>query len=121
MPVPLWVGKLNKRVFNPREISKGIRPVLIHEGRQSGKTFKTPLDAHPVDGGFIFIAVYGPRSDWVRNILAKGSARLEIDGALIDLVNPRLIDGHTARAEIGAGTKAPVLRIDDYLRMDVAA
>ena len=50
MPVPLWVGKLNKRVFNPREISKGIRPVLIHEGRQSGKTFRTPRDAHPVDG-----------------------------------------------------------------------
>lgn len=51
MPVPKWVAKVNKRVFNPREIRRGNRPVLTHIGRSSGKIFQTPLDAHAVDGG----------------------------------------------------------------------
>ena len=70
MPVPKWIAKVNKRVFNPREIRKGKRPVLIHTGRASGKTFYTPLDAHRVDDGYVFIVMYGAdKSDWVKNIL----------------------------------------------------
>ncbi|MGI9642566.1 MAG: nitroreductase/quinone reductase family protein, partial [Acidimicrobiia bacterium] len=80
MAIPKWVAKVNKRVFNPREINKGVRPVLTHVGRKSGNTYQTPLDAHAVDGGHIFIANYGPDSDWVQNILASGTASLRVDG-----------------------------------------
>ncbi|MFB9301312.1 hypothetical protein [Kibdelosporangium philippinense] len=55
---------MNKRVFNPGAIARGKRPVLTHIGRTSGTTYRTPLDAHPVDGGYLFILVYGSRSDW---------------------------------------------------------
>jgi len=57
MPMPKWWGHVNKRVFNPGQIKKGVSPVLTHVGRASGRTFQTPLDAHPVDGGYIFILV----------------------------------------------------------------
>lgn len=64
MPMPKWLTHVNKRVFNPGAIARGKRPVLTHIGRTSGTTYRTPLDAHPVDGGYLFILVYGSRSDW---------------------------------------------------------
>ncbi len=76
MPMPRWWGHVNKRVFNPRAISSGKWPVLTHVGRTSGTTYRTPLDAYPVEGGYVFILVYGSGSDWVQNVLKAGSARL---------------------------------------------
>jgi hypothetical protein len=57
MPMPRWWGHLNKRVFNPRAIASGKWPVLTHVGRTSGQTYHTPLDAHPVDNGYLFVLV----------------------------------------------------------------
>lgn len=122
MPMPRWCTQITKRVFNPVELRRGTRPVLIHVGRCSGATYGTPLDAHPVKGGYVFILVYGSESDWVRNILAAGHARLTIDGQDIELAAPRVISGREAWRAIGAGVKRPAgfLRIDEYLRMDLA-
>lgn len=121
MPMPLWFGHVNKRIFNPRELKRGERPVLTHVGRSSGTTYRTPLDAHRVDGGFVFICVYGRRSDWVQNVLAAGSASLTIDGATVRLVTPRFISVDDARRRLPERTKPPPgwLNITDYLRMDV--
>jgi hypothetical protein len=58
MPVPQWVAKINKRLFNPMEIRRGKRPVITHSGRSSGKTYHTPLDAHRTEDGFVFILMY---------------------------------------------------------------
>lgn len=123
MPMPRWWTHINKRVFNPAELRRGKRPVLTHVGRTSGQTYRTPLDAHPVDGGYVFILVYGSRSDWVRNSLADGHARLTIDGEDIELTAPRLIDEHEAWQAIGDDVKRPpgLLRITEYLRMDRAS
>ena len=122
MPVPKFMGKVNKRVFNPMEIRKGKRPVLIHRGRRSGRTFLTPLDAHQVDGGYVFIVVYGADSDWVRNILASGDAKLRIDGKEIQLGSPRIIGPEEAWSLIKDGTKRPAgfLNVSEFLRMDLA-
>lgn len=120
MPVPKWVAKLNKRVFNPREIGRGRRPVLHHVGRSSGETFRTPLDAHPVDSGYIFILMYGSDSDWVKNVLAAGSANLHIDGTEIQLTSPRLVTEKEAWRLLPEATKAPpgFMRVTEYLQMD---
>ena len=64
MPFPRWLAHVNKRVFNPIEDRRGVRPVLIHTGRTSGRTYRTPLDAHRVPDGYVFIPMYGPRTDW---------------------------------------------------------
>ena len=122
MPMPLWWGQVNKRVFNPRELRRGERPVLQHVGRSSGKGYRTPLDAHAVDGGYIFILVYGSRSDWVQNVLAAGTAILELDGSAVGLESPRVITSDEAWQQLASDTTPPpgFLKITEYLRMDVS-
>lgn len=122
MPVPKWVAQVNKRFFNKMELARGTRPVITHTGRSSGKTFRTPLDAHRVGDGFIFILNYGSDSDWVQNILAAGSARLTADGTEYALTAPRLINAEAAWERLPPTTKAPprFLKVTEFLQMDVA-
>jgi deazaflavin-dependent oxidoreductase (nitroreductase family) len=123
VPMPRWWGQINKRVFNPREIRRGVRPVLTHVGRSSGKTYRTPLDAHPTEGGYLFVLVYGAESDWVRNVLAAGHATLTADGRDIELAAPRVIGEQEARQVLPDTAKRPpqLLRISEYLWMDITA
>lgn len=120
MPMPKWWGHVNKRVFNPRAIAGGKWPVLTHIGRVSGATYRTPLDAHPVDGGYLFVLVYGSGSDWVRNVLAVGTARLHVDGRELELTAPRLVGREEAFQVLPDGVARPprLLRISEFLRMD---
>lgn len=122
MPMPMWVAEVNKRVFNKMELKRGQRPVLTHVGRSSGTTYRTPLDAHRVDDGFIFILVYGSESDWVQNALASGEAGLEVDGETFELTSPRLISEDEAWATMpSTATRPPgFLNITEYLQMDIA-
>lgn len=122
MPMPRWWVHLNRRFINPRAIASGKYPVLIHTGRTSGKTYWTPMDAHPVDGGYVFVLVYGSRSDWARNALAAGCARLRVNGEEVALTAPRLIGEVEARQALSHTVKLPpkALRITEFLRMDLA-
>lgn len=107
MRLPRWLARFNRRVINPREIRRGIRPVLIHVGRSSGKTYQTPLDAHPLPDGYVFIPMYGPRTDRVKNVLAAGAARLSVDGQEIELESPQLVRKKDAWPLLLNTTKAP--------------
>ncbi|HEX6300031.1 MAG TPA: nitroreductase/quinone reductase family protein [Acidimicrobiia bacterium] len=123
MPMPLWWAQINKRLFNPLAINSGKWDVITHVGRISGEMHRTPLAASEVDGTFIFIVVYGSKSDWVQNILASGRATLDTGEEVVDLVEPRLIPGETARAMIGDQVTLPpsFLKVNEYLQMDIAA
>lgn len=123
MPMPLWWGKVNKRVFNPSALKNGKWKVLTHIGRSSGRVYRTPLEAYEVDGSFVFILVYGSRSDWVQNTLHSGSASLEADGELIELASPRLIGGKEAWSLLDGVAKPPpgFLNVNEFLQMDVAS
>ena len=105
MPYPRWLAKVNKRVFNPREVSKGERPVVIHVGRSSGTVYQTPLDAYPTIGGYLLVVRYGPGSDWVRNVLAAGEARLRVDGEELYLDSPRLVSQNDAVIQLAPGAE----------------
>lgn len=121
MPMPRWWGHINKRAFNPRAVAGGKWPVLTHVGRASGTTYRTPLDAHPVEGGYLFVLVYGSGSDWVRNILASGSARLRVEGRDMELTAPRVVGRDEAFEAMPADVPRPpkLLRINEFLRMDL--
>ncbi|MYV99149.1 nitroreductase family deazaflavin-dependent oxidoreductase [Streptomyces sp. SID3343] len=123
MPMPKWWGHVNKRLFNPRAIAGGKWPVLTHVGRSSGATHHTPLDAHPVDGGYVFVLVYGSGSDWVRNVLAAGSAQLRVGGRDVHLAAPRLVGEAEAFQALSDEVNRPprLLRITEFLRMDLVA
>ena len=117
MPMPLWWGQINKRVFNPRALRSDKWQVIHHRGRSSGREFRTPLEAVPVDGGYVMTLVYCSRSDWVQNVLAAGSAKLEVDGKLVAVTDPELLTADEAFALLPAGTKRPpkLLKIDEFL------
>lgn len=123
MPIPKFVALINRRVFNPTELKRGVRPVLTHVGRSSGKTYRTPLDAHVVAGGFIFIIMYGAESDWVQNVLASGTATVSVDGERFDLESPKLLSKQEAWQLLSEKTKEPpnFLKVTEYLQMDVRA
>jgi deazaflavin-dependent oxidoreductase (nitroreductase family) len=123
MPMPRWWGHVNKRLFNPRAIANGKWPVLTHVGRTSGATYRTPLDAHPVESGYLFVLVYGSGSDWVRNVMAANGARLLVDGTEMELAAPRLVgEAEAFQALSDEVTRPPrMLRITEFLRMDLVA
>ncbi|MGA8046920.1 MAG: nitroreductase family deazaflavin-dependent oxidoreductase [Dermatophilaceae bacterium] len=107
MPFPRWLAQVNKRVFNPIEVRRGVRPVLIHTGRSSGRTYHTPLDAHRLPDGYVFIPMYGPRTDWVKNVLSAKEARLLIDGHEVELRSPQLVTKKDIWPLLPATTKTP--------------
>lgn len=121
MPMPLWWGQINKRVFNPRALRGDRWQVIHHVGRSSGREYRTPLEAVPVEGGYLMTLVYGSRSDWVQNVLAAGSAQLEVNGELVELTDPQLIDADEAFRRLPPETKRPpkLLKIDEFLTMRV--
>ena len=121
MPMPLWWGHINKRVFNPIALRGEKYAVMTHVGRSSGATYRTPMDAHPTGDGYVFVLVYGSRSDWVRNVLASGSASLRVDGQDVLLTSPRLVDEEEAFGAVSSDVKRPpkMLKITEFLRMDL--
>ena len=119
MPYPRWLAKINKRVFNPWSIRKGKYPVVIHVGRTSGQSYQTPLDAFPTETGYVLVARYGPKSDWVLNILAAQTATLRIDGEEHRLDSPRLVSQEEAlNALVSGEPPADFIKAEDFVLMD---
>jgi deazaflavin-dependent oxidoreductase (nitroreductase family) len=84
-PVVNAVRRLNLRVMNPRQMETAGQPgayaqVLRHRGRSSGKTYETPLGIEPIQDGFVIALVYGNDSQWLKNVLASGTAEVVVDG-----------------------------------------
>ncbi|MGI9610426.1 MAG: nitroreductase family deazaflavin-dependent oxidoreductase [Acidimicrobiia bacterium] len=117
MPYPRWLAKVNKRIFNPREIKKGRYPVVTHVGRSSGTEYRTPMDAFPAKSGYVMVVRYGPESDWVQNVLTAGSASLHIDGEDHRLEAPTLIALDEARAELEIEEPSDFAKAEDFLLM----
>jgi deazaflavin-dependent oxidoreductase (nitroreductase family) len=119
MPYPRWLAKINKRLFNPRQIRGGKYPVVTHVGRTSGKSYQTPLDAYPTKTGYVLVARYGPHSDWVQNILAAETATLRIDGEDHVLDSPRLVAQQEALDVLVSAAPPPdFTRAEDFVLMD---
>ena len=54
--------------------------VVRHVGRRSGRTYETPVIAVQHDDGFLIALPYGKRTDWLKNVLGKGSATIVTNG-----------------------------------------
>jgi deazaflavin-dependent oxidoreductase (nitroreductase family) len=121
MPMPLWWGHINKRLFNPRALENGRWKVINHVGRSSGKAYRTPLDGYEVAGTYLFILVYGSRSDWVQNILAEGEATLETGDEVLELTSPRILAPETAWEVLGEKPRTGPVKVEEFLQMDIAS
>jgi deazaflavin-dependent oxidoreductase (nitroreductase family) len=102
MPLPRSVARFNRhatnRVLGPLARWLPHFGVIIHRGRTSGRTYRTPVNVFHRPGGYIVALTYGPQSDWVHNVLAAGGATLETQGRRIRVRDPRLIHDETRRA-----------------------
>jgi deazaflavin-dependent oxidoreductase (nitroreductase family) len=101
VPIPQAVGRWNRVGLNrvTRHIA-GWMPgfgVVIHVGRRSGRSYRTPVNVFSTEDGYLFALTYGPDTDWVKNVLAAGGCELETRSRTVTLVSPRLYHDETRR------------------------
>ncbi len=99
------VRSFNKRVTNPAEMAlAGHRywyaAVIEHTGRKSGKRYRTPVVALRTDDGILVGLPYGSGVDWLRNVLAAGSATITDKGRSYSVVRPEVIDAAAAEPQL---------------------
>ena len=81
------VRPFTNRIANPliRQFAAWVPGFAIIRtvGRRTGRTRRTPLNVFRRDGDYVFALVYGADVDWVRNVLAAGTAQLEQRGRIV--------------------------------------
>ena len=90
------VRRVNRAFFNPRQMRTAGTPgayasVIRHVGRTSGRPYETPVGAFATDDGFVIALPYGSDPDWLKNVLASGSATLVHEGGTYRVDRPELI------------------------------
>jgi len=117
-PLVRWQReRVNPRVLQTAGTEGDPHSVVRHVGRTSGRPYATPISAVRVSGGFEVVLPYGPEANWVRNVLAAGSAVLEHDGRSYDVVAAQVVPiDATGFAENGAVT-ARVFGLREALRL----
>jgi deazaflavin-dependent oxidoreductase (nitroreductase family) len=119
MPLPHALAEFNLR-FTNRFTGRvaGRLPgfaIVVHRGRRSGREYRTPVNAfRRAGGGYTVALTYGPRAQWVRNVLAAGGCTLETEGRRLAMTYPRIIQDPTRRS-----VPAPVRLILSLIDVDV--
>jgi deazaflavin-dependent oxidoreductase (nitroreductase family) len=103
-PVINAVRRVNRAVLNPRQMGSAGTPgayasVIRHSGRTTGKPYETPVGAVPTDDGFVIALVYGTQSDWLKNVLAAGSATIVDEGHTYRVDQPEVAAIETVAAQ----------------------
>ncbi len=114
------IAHFNRRVTN--RITGPLAPwlpafgVIVHTGRSSGRTYRTPVNVFRHDGGYVVALTYGPDSDWVQNVQAAGGCELITLGTSHRLTAPRLVHDES-RALVPAHVRVPLrfLKVADFL------
>ena len=90
------VRRFNRAITNPRVLRSAGSPggqasVIRHVGRASGRAYETPVGPFTVGDDFVIALPYGLRADWVRNVLASGSATLVHEGRTVPVHHPEVV------------------------------
>jgi deazaflavin-dependent oxidoreductase (nitroreductase family) len=88
------LARLNRRAINPliRTFAGRFGPLalVIHRGRVSGRSYRTPVLAFPANNQFVIALVYGAEADWVKNVLAQGGCDVVARRQTVALTTPEL-------------------------------
>ena len=100
--------RLQRAIINPRQLrsagtSGAYASVIRHRGRTSGRPYETPVGAVATDDGFVIALVYGTRTNWLRNVLASGSATIVHDGQTCEVDQPEIVPMHAVATRFTAG------------------
>lgn len=95
--------------------------ILSHTGRRSGKRYRIPIIAEPMDGGFVIALTYGKKVDWYENVAAKGSCSIRWKNKDYHLINPNFIDPEVGVMAFPKVFRTPLKKmgIQDFLRLEV--
>ena len=92
--LPRTLARINRYVTNPiMGLWAPYLPpwaVIEHQGRKSGKTYRTVIFAFRHGNLIIVVLTYG-ETDWLRNIRAQGHAQLTRRGRTITIRDPRVV------------------------------
>ena len=120
MVAPRAVARFNRLVTN-RVLGK-LAPVapglgmVVHTGRKSGRTFRTPVNIFRIDEGYLIALTYGPDSDWVRNVLAAGGCDVVMRGHTIHLTEPEVVhDPRRSRMPVFTRPIMAAVGVNDFL------
>jgi deazaflavin-dependent oxidoreductase (nitroreductase family) len=72
--------------------------VVRHVGRTTGRAYETPVGAVATDDGFVIALPYGLNTDWLKNVLASGSATIVDEGSTYEVDQPRVVPIAAAEA-----------------------
>lgn len=95
-PVVNTLRRMNRSVTNPRVMrtagnAETQTSVIEHVGRRSGQTYETPVDIIETTSQLLIALPYGARTDWLRNVLAAGTATVVAKGERIAVARPAIV------------------------------
>ncbi len=95
--------------------------IIRHIGRKSGKTYDTPVTPARHDESFFIALPYGPRTDWLRNVIAAGAATLVVGGQEYQVGRPEVLPIADAAEYFPAGARRMLQRfgVDSVLRLEL--
>ncbi len=115
---------MSKKVMNPMQMRSAGTPgayasIIRHRGRISGAAYATPVGAIADGDAFLVALPYGSRAQWLRNVLAAGTATLVHEGAAYRVDRPELIAVATVADRFPASDRRLFrwLRVEDCLRL----
>lgn len=90
------VRRMNRRFLNPRQMRSAGTPgayagIIHHVGRTSSREYQTPVVITEFADAFVIVLPYGTRPDWLKNVLAAGTATLTHEGATHDVDRPEIV------------------------------
>jgi deazaflavin-dependent oxidoreductase (nitroreductase family) len=123
-PVVDRVRRFARDVGNPQLLKTagkaGAKASIIrHTGRTSGRQYETPVTAMVTADGFVIALPYGRNTDWLKNVLAQGSATMVHDGTGYRVDQPQVVPSASAAADFSP-TERRTLRwfgVDECLRL----
>ncbi len=104
------VRRFARGIGNPHQMKSAGTPgawpsVIRHTGRTSGRLYETPVVAESTEDGFVIAIVYGSNTDWLRNVLASGSATIVNEGDTYQVGQPEIVPIEAAAAYFPAKSR----------------
>lgn len=89
----IWLSKavINKRQLRTAGSPGAYAAIVRHRGRSSGRSYETPIGTVADGDAFLVALPYGTRSQWLRNVLAAGSATLVHEGQTFAADRPEIV------------------------------
>jgi deazaflavin-dependent oxidoreductase (nitroreductase family) len=93
--------------------------VIRHVGRSSGRDYETPVSALTTEDGFLIALPYGPNTDWLKNVLARGSASIVDQGTTYTVEDPEVVPVSEAEPDLPAAELRTLrlFRVESCLRV----